>query len=998
LTRDPNVDGDDDGTNTGARRVMAPVVAALVALGIGLFTADQLNRALRVTFEERPIPSEDLPPSEAVAPGALDAVQFITLPRQTGPAAELLTAAASVLADASASRTGQAPLVRTLASDARRGTIAVSLEPEIADGAYRIAASEGGITIRASTALAAVHGMAFLTERLLSGAGRDELNALDRLVTPAFENRFVDLGGVGILPDSAAWAARDYSHHNRAFIHVLSAEPPFLDAAGFEEIRAEFRSYVRRMALYGYDGIVFKGFLEFVDFDRLGNGFEVYARDSAWRERHGTLRRAFGELFEYARSVGMKVVLSTDMVALTPPLEAYLIREFGSIDAEDPALWEVYRLAAEEVFDAMPVDGLMIRVGETGAVFNLEGWDYHSQLHVRTRAAMQQMLRALTAAAEPRQRTIYFRTWSVGIGETGGMHTRPDVYVGIFDELNLPGLVVSTKYSSGDFYSWLPLNPTLGIGQERRMVELQARREYDGFGAFPNLMAPLHRTALQQLRAANPQLRDVWVWTQEGGPLRASPRSLYPFHGFWQLIDADVWLAARLAWDPEADVAALTRAWVRRELGGDSAADATVTDVLLASRGPVRDGLYIEPFARRQVHALGLEPPPMLWIFEWDIVTGSSAALSTIYLLSRDDLDAAIARGHTAVAEVGRMRESVDAIAVERVAQPELLLSLRRSLAYQQDLFGTLAAYRETFLSHYRWLDTGSPAARAAWRNAEQTYRERKAAHVARYGDDLDFRAYSFHDADTGLAHADRSPAMAWLARLLILAAIVTIGATHLVPLELAPRTAVFALPLTIVTATSLTFSSFLSVALPLLVTTASGTFAVALHIRGRGAPAVWRAAATMLLSLCLVLLVPLAVRGPGFFWLQFWTNAAFRSLLVVSSFVVAGVLGYFMLAALERSCGSPRAAAGRTLFASGAPLLAAAALAGAVGLERALSALNNELAVLPMGLSAILGITTHLDIPLELPRWIATAGAVLVLGGAALQWLSPARTHRGTN
>ena len=47
-------------------------------------------------------------------------------------------------------------------------------------------------------------------------------------------------------------------------------------------------------------------------------------------------------------------------------------------------------------------------------------------------------------------------------------------------------------------------------------------------------------------------------------------------------------------------------------------------------------GLYISEFARYEVRALGLELPPMLWIFEWDILGASSAVFSNIYFITRD--------------------------------------------------------------------------------------------------------------------------------------------------------------------------------------------------------------------------------------------------------------------------------------------------------------------------------------------------------------------------
>ena len=49
-----------------------------------------------------------------------------------------------------------------------------------------------------------------------------------------------------------------------------------------------------------------------------------------------------------------------------------------------------------------------------------------------------------------------------------------------------PALIVSTKYTLGDFYSWLPLNKTLEQAVQRRIIEFQSRREFENFGAFPN--------------------------------------------------------------------------------------------------------------------------------------------------------------------------------------------------------------------------------------------------------------------------------------------------------------------------------------------------------------------------------------------------------------------------------------------------------------------------------------------------------------------------------
>ena len=110
----------------------------------------------------------------------------------------------------------------------------------------------------------------------------------------------------------------------------------------------------------------------------------------------------------------------------------------------------------------------------------------------------------------------------------------------------------------GDFDSWLPLNPTLGVGEQPSLVEMQGRREFEAFNAIPDDMGSDHQVALQRFLAGNPHIDGLWMWTQDGGPWRAGPMSLYLKSGFWQLY--------------------------------------------------VLDGLYIRPYAVRQVFARGSGP------------------------------------------------------------------------------------------------------------------------------------------------------------------------------------------------------------------------------------------------------------------------------------------------------------------------------------------------------------------------------------------------------
>jgi divalent metal cation (Fe/Co/Zn/Cd) transporter len=71
--------------------------------------------------------------------------------------------------------------------------------------------------------------------------------------------------------------------------------------------------------------------------------------------------------------------------------------------------------------------------------------------------------------------------------------------------------------------------------------------------------------------------------------------------------------------------------------------------------------------------------------------------------------------------------------------------------------------------------------------------------------------------------------------------------------------------------------------------------------------------------------------------------------------------------------------------MALGIQLLIGGALLLFFGLEKSLTTLNDELLVLPGGLSRIMGITTHLGIPVELPEWILYTASVIIVGSFVL-------------
>ncbi|SCL28712.1 Glycosyl hydrolase family 67 C-terminus [Micromonospora pallida] len=977
----------------------------------------------RVTAPAPPLASlvvPDEPRTRKAAAAVADALVSRGLPRPVVtpvPPRPAMTATAVDTPATAGPATGPRPAAPAPALSAvtalRAGVLAtLAGAPE----SYRLGARGTELAVEGVDVAGVAGGLYRLADRIRSGA--EVLPAADagRLVTPRLGLRLTDAGSVGREPDPAAFAAgADYRLNTDVVSPALLPQTPWVDAGAVARIGAQFRQFVDHSVAQGYNGIVVPGFLEYVTFAKVGDGHAVYPAGDPHVDRARAMVAAFGPVFRYAEEMGVKVFLLTDMLAVSPPLEAYLTRTVGGLDVTDPRLWAVYQAGLAELFESLPfVDGLMVRVGEGGEVYAADGWDYSSKLVVTTDASVRAMLRALLDTAAEADREMVFRTWTVGVGAVGDLHTNPESYEQVLGGFDDPHLIVSTKYSLGDFYSHLPLNTTLTTGGHRRIVEFQARREFEGFGSLPNDLGPLHRQALREFLAANPRVEGVWNWTQDGGPLRAGPMSLYLRAGFWQLYDLNTYATGRLAWDPDTDPAQVTADWAYRTFSADPTTVAAIGQAMALSRPAVTKGLYLGPYADRSVRALGLEPPPMMWIFEWDIPTGDSAALDSIYAVTGGRIDVAIDEGEQAITLARRMRDLVAATDPTTWRDAGLREHFTRTLDYQVNLFETLGAYRTMVLRHAQWLDTGSRTAYDGWRVAETTYHAARDVHRQRYGADLDLPAYNFTAADLGALRADRDPAMAWAARVLLgsILLVVLLGlrergpggaaarglllgavrpwrvAALPTPASRVDRVLVWLVPAGLLVASRLVFTWFAAPAH--LLVTLGGWALFALVVRlvvGRRDPFhLWAVVGGVALLRSVLLLAALAGRGPGRYWFTFWTEPTVRTVYVTVAFAAFCWLFVATAVVLRDRYGlRRRSAVGSTLTAVGVPLGVLSGLVAVVGLERALTVWNDQLALLPWGLSRILGITVHLGIPTDFPGYTAGAGATLAAVGLLL-------------
>lgn len=994
------------------RGILAIIVAVLlVALGAGLGVV--VGDALGIRTE----PAEQMGPEPAVVPEISASVPAPRFDSVDVPDTTRFSFAVDELLDAvaDASDRGATASLTVTAGDG-----------DAADDGYTLAATPTGFSITAASAAGGARGIYDLAATVRAGsdvADQVGVHAASRLPL-----RMVDLGAVGVTADPAQWASgTDYSHVSRAFEDVYLDTAPYIDEAALADAYGDWEEFLARSAAHGYNAVAWPGFVEFATFENAPEAV-LYPEGNPYRERALALRAAFGPFWDLAADLGVGVFLRTDMPTLTPWHARYFDQRFGGLDTENPAFWQVYADAATELYAAEPaLGGILIRIGEGGGIYQEPGWDFYSAIAVRTPAAVRAMLETFTTSAEASGREVIFRTWSVGIGDVGDMHTDVASYAAVLDGLDSPALIVSTKYTLGDYYSWLPLNDTLAQGEHRRIVEFQSRREFEAAGGFANDLGPEFQWALQTLLAENANIEGVWTWTQDGGPWRAGPMILYLKTGFWQFAELNTQLAAALARDPDIDVGAVTVAWAREWFSDDPDTLRAIAEAMTLSRTAVTEGLYLPAFAEVRAFALGLEPPPQMWLFEWDILTGDSATLDVLYeIIGEGRVDETIDAGFAAVAVAERMQELVDATDAATWRDPALREAFAGALAYEVDTLALLADYRAMFLRQAQWHATLSSDALAQWQAARDAYVAAADGHRTTYAGDVEHPAWNLTAAQLGIDRADRDPAMAWTARVLLVLALAWlligmlaartrlvrrpgaaaaratwIGSTRpwrarestlgLLSLD---RWLLLLVPAGLLVATRLLQTSFLSWTHPAVVFAAWIVFALIVRLAiGRRSPwPVIAAAGGVIVLRCIVTLAALSLSGPGGYWFAFWTDPVRRIVFIAVAFALFVWLFVAVGWALSATLGVRRAW-GAVLAAFGAGLAVPAGIVAAVGLETALTTWNDELGILPWGLARILGITTYLEVPDATAAVAATAGLVLCAVGVllALPWRRPA-------
>lgn len=403
------------------------------------------------------------------------------------------------------------------------------------------------------------------------------------------------------------------------------------DCEKLDQISLDFQLFCDRAREMGYNAITLDDVAHMLPHEHyeaeVNAKIEVYAQ-------------YYQQWIECARTRGFKVYITTDFFFTTPASAAKIGKRY-----QNKVRW--FRDLIRRFFKTYPeVSGLILRIGEVDGK-DVQG-DFRSHLLVRNSRQAITLLKELLPEFEIAGRTLIFRLWSVGAYPVGDLIWNRKTLKKIFDPFDSPKLILSIKHGESDFFRHLPLNKQFTRSTHKKIVELQARREYEGCGIYPSYIGNDVEKIKEDLQGI-PGLVGMSVWCQTGGWTRFHRLMFMETSSVWNEINT--WVCIRIFRQNETAPQAL-REYAKRYLNSGQA--EALIELMNASDQAVKTLLYIDDYALRKLYFRRVRLPSTLSVY-WDRILIMHPIRKVLKCLV-DNGEAKIEQGKTALSIVNEMR------------------------------------------------------------------------------------------------------------------------------------------------------------------------------------------------------------------------------------------------------------------------------------------------------------------------------------------------------
>jgi hypothetical protein len=460
-----------------------------------------------------------------------------------------------------------------------------------------------------------------------------------------------------------------------------------------DRIARRFETYLQRVTGLGYDSISIDDLAHLASFPFYKPKLRTLLTDY-----HGLYKR----LFAIAKAHGVKIFVNTDYLFYNQDIHHYL-------EENRHAKADFYVEVLEKVFQTFPeIDGVILRIGEEDGT-DVKG-SFLSKLALRSPKQANALLKKILPVFEKNDKTLIFRTWSVGVYKIGDLIWNEKTFDTVFSSIKSDALIISMKFGDTDFMRFLPLNPLFFKGSHKKIIEFQTRREWEGMGTYPSFVGWEYQKYLSQL-AKNKTIVGIHVWCQTGGWAKNSWSNVTYLDGssFWNELNTEVTIHLyKHSHSVQKAVALFCRTRTIKDV-------SSFLQLLRLADKAIMNGLYLRELGEKQLYFRRSRIPPLMWL-TWDKALLQPSIIHLLRLLVSQPQEA-IQQAHKAVEAA------------------EEMLHIGQKLPLPQDVIGSLRFEHATlviFTQLRRYILTHiSPDELSKLNKAVATYRAAYPQHYS---------------------------------------------------------------------------------------------------------------------------------------------------------------------------------------------------------------------------------------------------------------------------
>lgn len=443
----------------------------------------------------------------------------------------------------------------------------------------------------------------------------------------------------------------------------LSEEPLQLGQQ-FAQIRRDMDTFAGRVRQIGYNGIT----LDDV----------THLAPDPWLEpeinqKIAVLAEQYRKLFAVCRLHELDVYLTMDVLSFTPGLK----RQIGKSTRKANVF---IRRQVQTVLQQFPeVKGIILRIGECDGK-DVRG-DFVSELTLQRPGQANCLLHELLPLFERSHRYLILRNWTVGAYSIGDFIWHRRTLSRVLHGIESEWFILSLKYGESDFFRYLPLNKHFFRSKVKKIIELQARREYEGAGEYPSFIGWDYQEYRRQLAGAE-NMVGISVWCQTGGWLPFRRLTFLEDAGIWNELNSFVCIQLfRYRRNVEEAVAAFAQAI-------DCPDPSALLALLRLDDQVIKELLYIEDVAEQKLFFRRIRIPPLVPVF-WNNIFINHSVRKVLRTLVGNGAQS-VEKGYKALEKIPQM----EALA-EKCGLPAA------DIRYMYDTFTLLAVAREYYFLPY---------------------------------------------------------------------------------------------------------------------------------------------------------------------------------------------------------------------------------------------------------------------------------------------------------